>query len=307
MFTKIDENLFATFKSKYNWLSKDNKIEEYIDPEYYNRILKEYSFAGESDLVIFEKFLNANSSPKSVLELGCGSGRVTDTFINCCNKMNWLCQLDILDLSNRMLDYCKNKYTDNQMISYINSDTFSYLENCNKKYDIVYSLWSYSHSIHQILPKLGYEKGKEYIIKTLKKFIINNLNENGKIFIIHFDTKSDEQRILIDQWKKLYNMFSDTTKQSPSLLITEHVLKDLQVNGVIDYKIQHLVGDEIIYENENLALETFLNFHMESEFNDLAILPQVIEELKNYFACYQTKDGKIKIRPGCFVIQIEKR
>ncbi len=306
MFKKINATTYNELKSKYKWLRVNNSIEDYLEPQYYNHILKDYIFSGKSDLEVFRTFLKRNTNPKTALELGSGSGRVTDVFLNFRNYANWDCKLDILDLSKQMLSYCKNKYADVNYIQYINSDTFEFLSRCEKKYDLVYSLWSYSHSIHQILPRLGDEKGREYVAKTLKKFIKNNLTPNGKMFIIHFDTQSQEQSILIHQWKKLYKMFSDTKKQSPSLQITLKALEELKQNKEISYSVKHLISDGIVYQNENEALETFLNFHMEFEFNDLEILPQVIDELRNNFSNYRNEKGQIVIKTGCFVIEIQK-
>lgn len=297
------ENLFI----KYPFLRINEDYYEYLEPNYYNDILKEYSFNGKSDLEIFTEWLRNNIGKRkelNVLELGCGSGRATDEALKVFKEKY---NLDVLDLSSQMLDYCKKKYVNNNNIKYIKSDTIEYLGNSLKKYDIVYSLWSYSHSIHQILPNMGYEIGKEFIDNSLKRFITNNLEHNGKMYIIHFDSMSDEQKILMHEWKKLYEIFIDSdVNQSPSFIITNDILKELKNNGIINYKIEHLIGDEIEYKDINEALEVFLNFHMESEFNTLDILPEVIDDLINYFEKYKTIDNKICIKPGCFIITINK-
>ncbi len=304
---KIEKKEFEKLLEKYPFLIISENISEYLDPNYYNEILKDYIFNGISDLEIFNNWFTENLNKNKnqiILELGCGSGRVTDETLKVINDK---CKLDLLDLSNQMLDYCKEKYLNNKNVNFIKSDTFNYLKNTEKKYDIVYSLWSYSHSIHQILPDMGYDKGKEYVENTLKKFIEKNLNSNGKMFIIHFDSMSEEQSILIQEWKKLYEMFQTTNEQSPSFRITKNVLEELQKSNLIEYKIEHLIGEPIVYKNMNEALEVFLNFHMESEFNQLKILPEVIDELQKYFAKFLCKDNTISIKPGCFLISINRK
>lgn len=292
-------------KTKYPWLKITTTVEEYINPSYYNRILKDYIFNNKSDLEHFLNWLKTtNTKGKNVLELGCGSGRVTDVFLS----NNKLCnRLELLDLSTQMLAYCKEKYKDIERIKYIKSDSIEYLRNTKEKYDLVYSLWSFSHSVHQILHEKGLTDGKKYVQEVIYKFIKENMNKNSNFFLIHFDSLSDEQKILIQQWKKVYKTFEQNDIQSPSLLIIEEILKKLQNENIIKLYKKHYIGKEITYMNEEEALEVFINFHMESYFNESNLLEEVIEELKEYFKKYTKPDGTISIKPGCFIYEVEKK
>ncbi len=56
------------------------RVEDYVEPDYYERLLKEYAFSGKTDLDLFGEFL-AGLSKKSdvnVLELGSGTGRKSE-------------------------------------------------------------------------------------------------------------------------------------------------------------------------------------------------------------------------------------
>ena len=289
---------------KYPWLRITTTVEEYINPQYYNDILKDYIFEEKTDLEHFKKWIeNCKLEGKKVLELGCGSGRVTDILLQDSNNFK---RLDLLDLSNQMLEFCKQKYINNNKISYINSDTIEYLKRTDEKYDIVYTLWSFSHSVHQIFHEKGLINGKAYIKSAIKKFLKNNLNDKGKFYLIHFDSMSDEQRILLKQWKKVYPTFERNDIQSPSLLLMDETFQELSDENIISYNKRHFVGKEIEYINENEALEVFMNFHMESFFNESDILPQVVNELKDYFKQYTDKNGVIRIKPGCFIYEVSK-
>jgi len=204
-----------------------------------------------------------------------------------------------------MLDFTKKKLSDLNVRT-INSDSIDYLYDCDKKYDFVYSLWSYSHSVHQHLTRYGIDNGSKYVSDALKKFINLNLNEKGKIFIIHFDSLSDEQKILIKQWKKVYPIFENNSIQSPSLNLTIQTLEELKKQEIIDFKITHYSGDEIIYDSIEEALEIFMNFHMESYFNDTPFCIEVIRELTEYFENFRV-GNKIIIKPGCFIIEVVKK
>lgn len=289
---------------KYPWLKIVTTVEEYVNPEYYNTILKDYVFEQKTDLEHFKEWLNKVSIGNGkVLELGCGSGRVTDVFLE--NIKNYK-SLTLLDLSKQMLDYCKVKYKDNDKISYVNSDTIEYLRATQEKYDIVYTLWSFSHSVHQIFHTKGLVFGKEYIKNSILKFIKNNISNNGSFYLIHFDSLSDEQKILLKQWKKIYPTFERNDIQSPSLLLVDEVFEELKREKCIVYTKRHFIGKEIEYADENEALEIFMNFHMESFFNENELLSNVIAELKEYFKKYSNEEGKIRIKPGCFIYEVKR-
>lgn len=290
------------FKKKYPWLNITTTIEEYVEATYYEKLLKEYKFNNKTDLQIFEDYLKNNDfNNKQILELGCGSGRATKLLFNNIKNI----RLDILDLSTQMLEFTKERFL-NKKINVINSDTIDYLYNSEKNYDFVYSLWSYSHSVHQHLTKYGIDKGSKYISKSLNKFINQNLNKEGKMFIIHFDSLSDEQKILIKQWKKVYPIFENNCIQSPSLNLTNKILEQLKQQNVLDFRITHLPGNEIVYDSLDEALEIFMNFHMESYFNKTALCFDVIKELIEYFEKFRIGE-KIIIKPGCFIIEVIKK
>lgn len=290
----------------YHWLRITTTIEDYVEPSYYDNLLKPYIFAGKSDLDIFKDFLKqdfkrSNTQPK-VLELGCGNGRVTKVFLNTIQKYN----LDLVDLSSRMMKASKSNFKTYKNIKYFVSDSINYLEKNNKVYDLIFSLWSFSHSVHQILNKYGIEKGNKKIKKTIIKTVQKNMKKGSQIFIIHFDSLSDEQRILIRQWRHVFPIFKRNSIQSPSKLIIDESLNELFEMGLIKYSLKHYIGKPIIYDSIDKALEIFMNFHMESFFNKSVQCPQIINELTAYFQKFKRKNGKIYIKPGCYIYRIKK-
>ena len=292
---------------KYPWLNITTSIEEYVEPKYYDDLLKDYIFDEKADIQFFEEFLETLSNKKdiSVVELGCGSGRATSIFLEHFKEKN--SNLKLIDLSSRMLNFCKNKFIGYNKIGFIKSDSIEFLDKSDELYDVIFSLWSFSHSVHQVLNKKGLNDGKKYIQSVIEKFIIKNMKKSSNFFLIHFDSLSDEQRILMRQWKKVYPIYNNTEFQSPSKLLIDEILKSLKERNIISFESNHYKGKEIIYSSDAEALEIFLNFHMESYFNESPILPEVIDELLNYFKSFTDKNGLIKIRPGCFVYKINKK
>ena len=300
--TKKMEDLY----NEYPWLKITTSLEEYIEPNYYNRILKDYVFDGKSDIKLFDDFLKKINLNKEIaaLELGCGTGRATRFFINSLKTANF--NLDLVDLSKRMLDFSKKEFKNYSNIKFFESDSMNFLEKASKKYDIIFSLWSFSHSVHQNLVKRGLYEGKKYVQDVISKMITDNMKTNSKFFLIHFDSLSDEQRILMKQGSKVFSIYKDFDKQSPSKLLIDEVLQRLNNEGVIKLTANHFVGEAITYSSIDEALEVFLNFHMESYFNENPLLPSVIDELKEYFGKFTDEDGKIRIKPGCFTYEVEK-
>lgn len=292
---------------EYPWLKITTTVEDYVEPNYYDRLLKDYIFRGKTDLEHFNEFLEKVNKKKQkiVLELGCGSGRVTREFISSYSKIQ--CSLDLVDLSSRMLEFCKKTLKTNyKKIRYIKSDSVAYLQKTHEIYDIIFSLWSFSHSIHQILSDRGSRAGKEYIQGVIEKMVRQNMKRDSVFFLIHFDSLSDEQRILMRQWNKVFPIFKNINKQSPSKLLLDETFKRLRDEGLIKLKTAHFTGKAIKYSSLSEALEIFLNFHMESYFNESKLLPHIIDDLRIYFQSYTRKNGKIEIRPGCFFYVIKK-
>ncbi|MEX2090700.1 MAG: class I SAM-dependent methyltransferase [Candidatus Paceibacterota bacterium] len=300
------DNKNASVTKSHPWLKiHSSSIEEYIPPRYYEKLLKDYVFHKKTDLEYLKHFLESLKNPRmSILELGSGSGRATDILLR---NVGTFKNLDLVDLSPHMIAWLKNKYRNNKNIRVVRSDSVKYLEKTKKKYDFVFSFWSFSHSIHQHMEKSGLKRVSEYLEKCLIRFFTNNLNPGGKFFLFHFDSKSDEQKILMKQWGKFFPIFRDTRRQSPSKLLLDDILKRLQKKKIIEkLEIKHLSGDPISYESLEEALEIFINFHMETEFNRSPRIGEILKEVSSDINKHKIKNGHFLIKPGCFVYTFQK-
>lgn len=284
---------------QYPWLAKANTVEDYLPPEYYQHLLKPYTFGGVSDLSLLEKFLH-NKKFSKVLELGCGSGRASDAVVSTIPTADYT----FSDLSERMLEAAKQHLPQNS--SFIVSDAVEYMENAKDVYELVYTLWSFSHSTHQHIHRLGIEKAEDYISSVMKKFIRENIAKDGSFFLIHFDSLSQEQSILMRQWKRVFPAFTHIEEQSPSKQIIDKTLLGLDTKGKITLSINHLSGDAIHYKSENEVLETFMNFHLETYFNNSPLTESVIDDIRGQIAKYRNEDDSYDITPGCYIYSFIK-
>ncbi|AIK35305.1 ubiE/COQ5 methyltransferase family protein (plasmid) [Bacillus pseudomycoides] len=299
---KLENELYI----QYPWLKIQTTVEEYVNPEYYNKIIKDYIFDDKTDLELFNEWLAPLLKKENlkILELGCGSGRVTEVLTT--QAQNKWRELALLDLSKQMLEYTGNKFSNYENLKLINSDSIEFLHNNEEEYDLIYSLWSFSHSVHQVLTRDGFEAGKKYAQTAIRKMIIQNMSSNSEFFLLHFDSCSEEQSILLKQWAKVFPLFGDFSSQSLSKQLIDEELARLQDEGIISFEHNHYIGKEIEYASEDEALEVFMNFHMESFFNDSDKLPEVMEELQTYFKGFTDESGKVKIKPGCFIYKVKK-
>ena len=289
----------TTLIEKYPWLKYVNSVEDYLPPEYYKDLLQPYTFNGVTDLQLLKNFLK-NKNVSSALELGCGSGRASAAAVQMFPGVNYT----FSDLSKRMLTSAKSHLP--QDASFVVSDAIEFMENTANTFDLVYTLWSFSHSTHQHLHRLGIEDGRKYISRVLEKFVLENIKKDGALFLIHFDSLSDEQSVLMRQWQRVFPTFANIDQQSPSKQIIEETLTKLDTNGDIRLNVQHLQGDVIQYESEDVLLETFMNFHLETFFNQSEYLQTVLEDIKMQVATYKQNDGTYAVTPGCYVYSFIK-
>ncbi len=291
---------------EYQWLRITNSVEEYIEPNYYNKLLKDYIFDRKSDIDIFKDFLKSIDLDKEIyaLELGCGTGRATNAFINSLGSADF--NLELVDLSERMLSFSKMEFSNYKNIKLFKSDSIEFIEKTKEVYDVIFSLWSFSHAVHQTLIKRSLYEGRMYVKSTIRKMVKENMAKSSKFFLIHFDSLSDEQKILMRQWRKAFSIYNNLHLQSPSKRTIDETLQELRNEGIIKLRVRHLRGEAITYYSVEEALKIFLNFHMETYFNKSLLLPNIINELKEYFKKFTDKNGKIMIKPGCFVYEVDK-
>ncbi|MFH1161882.1 MAG: class I SAM-dependent methyltransferase [Candidatus Jorgensenbacteria bacterium] len=302
----ISSDDLSGIRKRYPWIKMfSGDIECYIPPGYYDKLLKEYTFGGKSDLDIFRLYLKSLTLKPGcrVLELGGGTGRATKVFLDAIKNFG---ALDVIDLSPGMVSYLSRRFSRNRNVLVRTADNVDYLNKTKRKYDLVYSLWSFSHSAHQHMADEGLRRGSKYTENSLEGFIKGNINPRGNFFVMHFDSLSEEQRILMKQWAKDFHIFKKRSRQSPSKRLLDKILKNL--NGVYIHGLttKYYAGDQILYNSLDELLEIFLNFHMETEYNRSRYLKRALRDISNDAHKYCQPNGTYLIRPGCFVYSFQR-
>lgn len=272
----------------------------YLPPNYYDKLLKRYTFNGRSDLDYFQDYVNKHFKPQEedVLEIGFGSGRATDLLVRGDIGFH---SLDLVDLSKDMVAHGREKYAHVSKISVFESDSLDYMQASTRSYSAAFSLWGFSYSVHHHMNELGIRAGTGYAEGVISKFITQNLKSGGSIFIVHPDILSDEQRILKSLKQPTISRTKD--KQSSSKRVLDSILGKLEKQGLIEADCTHLVGDAIRYSGSEEAMEVFLNFHMHGGLNRSRKLLRAISTLQGEFAKFQQGD-EVLISPGCFIYTV---
>lgn len=289
----------------YPWLKISTALEDYISPDYYDKLLKPYIFNKKEDLEYLRDVLKYLPKNLKVLELGCGTGRSTVTLLEIKDKIK---DVTGVDLSKNMVNKSKSKFKNyKQIMNFVKSDTLKFVGETFEKYDFIFSLWNLSHSIHQNMEFKGVKDGFTYAYNVLYKFFTQNIKKGGIFFLIHFDSLSEEQIILRRILRRINPLYFQNKKQSLSKKVIDLLVKDLYKSKKFRIDVKHLIGEPIIYPNLNNALETFMNFHLESYFNNKDMLVDVFKELQNYLIRFKDKKNRVIIKPSCFIYTIEKK
>lgn len=73
---------------KYPWLGRTTTLEKYIEPDYYDKILRDYIFDEKHDTGFLREFSTKISNSSDILELGSGSGRATSVVLDAVKNIN---------------------------------------------------------------------------------------------------------------------------------------------------------------------------------------------------------------------------
>ena len=166
------------------WLRfRPDRPSDYMRPEYYDLLLKEYAFEGLTDLELVARFLNSPAVPKgaTLLELGCGSGRATAVLLAHAAQP---AAVDLVDLSRLMVAHCSAKYATIDAVHVHQRDAVDFLAATPRIYDRAVSLWNLSHSIHQHMLRDGIQGGSERTRAAVDRFLEHSLAPGSRAFLI---------------------------------------------------------------------------------------------------------------------------
>lgn len=291
---------------QYEWLKQ--KYGVYLDPTYYKKILPNYSFSGKSDEKILEEWLkkstnNGKNKFNRALELGCGNGRGTVVFSKYAKKI--MC----VDKDKIMLNKAKKKIR-NPDVEFYCDRMFDFIKKNRKnlkEVDFLFSFWAINYGLHaefhvrdknNVLIPLDKENAKKRCMQNLN-ILFSNLPSGSKFLFFHYDPSSDEQKIARKYWNRLLKF--PWGKKSPSL----YILKDFFKNSRNITSVIKKIPGVVRFENEERALETFMNFHLHTFFNNSPNSTAILESLKRNLNEYKV-GKKYVLSVGIIIIEGQK-
>ena len=294
----IEKHPAIDLVSAHPWLALKPRKQEYLPPQYYDRILPEYVCDGLPDTSFLREFLKGHAAKSRLpaLELGPGTGRCTEILFDERPELHG--SLDLMDQSATMIEACVQRFGRAAFRNLYQTDAISGLSRIGEQYSTIVSMWSLSHSVHQH----WHREGNNESGAALRRLFAELLAPAGRFFIMHFDALSEEQRISLRQRRRLYPFFRPD-EQSPSFQVLSQTLQKLKDDGVIAYETKHYRANPIVYRSIEHALEVFMNFHMEAELNQCAATADVLTELERDLIARRRGDGTIAITPAWFIFQ----
>lgn len=282
------------------WYEAD--FRNYISPAYYERLLPPYQFDGRSDLQLLQEFVSQSPSAgeMDILELGCGSGRATRVLA----AVESITSLTLVDISRRMLDRACATLGPSDPVSPVCADALSYVDTTNATFSTVVSMWSLSHSVHQHLLTDPTRDG--FVRRSLRRLIAEVLRPRGRLLVVHVDAASDEQRPLFELKREIYPLYAAHPDQSPSKRVLDEVLWQCSADGLGTFSCIRLLGDPIVYESVEQAMETYFNFHLATHWNRSAGLRSYLGRIETQLRTHLCESGEVAVRPGCFVYEFHR-
>lgn len=138
-------------------------VEEYYDSiaNLEDRRLIDFPFEFENTVRYFQEFA---PRPKSVLDLGCGTGRYASCFLGA--------SVTLVDVSSRCLDFARKNLSEySGAYTYIHADAFSACEAYRSLHDVVLCLGPLYHA-----------RSEEEVVDLLTTLVTSCLDRNGVIF-----------------------------------------------------------------------------------------------------------------------------
>lgn len=282
----------------------------YLNGDYYNHLLPNYSWSGLTDEEYLEKHLTEilPKGAESALELACGSGRGTKIL------KKFTKRITAVDKSDGMLSAIPQEVKD--QIVLVKSDMKEYIlksidNNTISNFDFIFSFWGIFYLIHQeylhidknnnlfeVNQKIAYNNAKDIALKFL-----SSLGTNANACFFHVRRDTDEQFLNRQMWARWVNPRYNPSIPTPSELIFKEVLEELKSQRILDYSIKDVNGT-VTYNNMDNAVETFLNFHSKAYFNDKLFFDEVLNFLQKNLSHYKIKNGKIIMGAGLKLIDI---
>ncbi len=254
----------------------------YEDGKYYCSLLPKYDLNNLSDLEYLNYYLENNLKDKinNSLEFAAGTGRATKVL------QAYSSNITIIEINPFMLKSFELKIDDKIVI--INDDMNNFIKkNSLRKYDLIFSFWG------------------PYLDGNSNGMLFEKLSSGTKGIFFHADRGKFEQKLIrkvLNKYKdKKYNPNKNTSEKEDFFI---QKLEEYKKLNIIDFSIEEVTG-QARFKSLDLAIETFLNFHLANLF-DKDTYFKVYDFLENILRDNMNPSGEININSGMKIFNLIK-
>lgn len=273
----------------------------YRNSEVYDEILLPHYYSGKEDLELVRDHLGTHLGPPpttgqdEVLELGCGSGRLTTLLAP------YAAELLATDKSEDMISAVRQRFPG---ISTRCADTESvvrtlHAEGKGNNFDLIGSFWSLNYPLLEcfeettengVVSSNNFEDGLARA-RSLLHDLIALLAPAGRLIILFFDADTEEQRLVTKLWERIAP-FPGTGRDYTWRLLHDALIK-AELEGRGTFYHARLPGVALA-RSLTAAREWLLTGHL-NNYSELCTDPEVHSAIDTFAGEHRRADGTVCI------------
>jgi SAM-dependent methyltransferase len=266
-------------------------------PGLYDAVLPRYEFSGITDEVLIRQEIERITGGHAgrVLEIGCGTGRLTEAI------RPWTDDLLCVDNSVAMLDAFRDRHPD---VEAAQADARSFVDEARQQgdtYDLIVAGWSLNYplltcfetnsgsEITQLPPADGRRNATTFLSN-----LVGLLAGGGHLLVLFFDPDSSEQAFVTSIWEQIAP-FPGTGRHYTRQRLVDHL-----ANADGEEAMRHERGSMVAASVDD-AERWFLDGHFKS-FPAIVDDNRVRERLHAFLVDHTAADGRVHVPAGAYVI-----
>lgn len=271
----------------------------------YDRLLLRHFFGGVEDSELVADRLRADfgapAETFNILELGCGTGRVTSQLAPYANR------LLLADYSPVMIDAARARFPRAEVMR---ADTRSAVatlidDGGAATFDVVGAFWSLSYPLGEFFETLTVDgvqpmtdlKSRERTL-TFVRQLVDLLAPGGHLIALFFDADTPEQRLVTRLWERVAPFPEHGRRYTLDLLLEGLRLAEDTGGGSL---LHTRIGGTAWAQDREAAARWFSSVHLKS-FPGLVLDPDVQTEISSFIDRYERPTGEVALPSGVNLI-----
>lgn len=278
----------------------------YHAPDVYDRVLLSHWFDGVEDADLVRRIMRDQHGPVPesatlrMLELGCGTGRVTEAIAP------YAAALHGIDSGAPMIDKFTARYPQATATHTDIATAVHALHAAGERYDLVGAFWSLSYPIGDCFETLtsqgirirpDLDAGVEEAHQLVRE-IVDLVEDGGHLLALFFDSDAPEQQLVTRAWERIAPFPGTGRGFARETLLA--ALRAAEDDGL--GRLSHSrIGGISLADSPAAAVDWFTVVHMKS-MPVLVADPEVRAEIEDFVQTHTTDAGRVLLPTGVHVI-----